>query len=102
MIRAIKKFFGIKEQEALPKRNYYHLPDHELAWAIKQMRFNKKKYVKIAGDGWIDHAVLHYIVSRLNPEKLNTLVPRSLSEYTDYYFFEAAMQIKEEMEKGNG
>lgn len=102
----LKKLFGQKKTE-LKENKKYRLAKEELKWVSEKIIYNKKRYVKrTSEETWLDLAVLHYIVSRLNFERLNSLIPRPLSEYEGHYFYEAAMLIKAEvqrkLEKENG
>ena len=95
-------FFGInKENEvkALPKSmKYYQIKHSEIQWAVKKIISNRAKYVAKFGDDWIEGALLHFVVMRLNYSKLHQLKTRALSEYTEHYYFEAAMTIKNVLE----
>ena len=96
-------FFGInKDQEikALPRNlSYYQINTHEINWAVKKIFNSRAKYVAKFGDDWIDGAVLHFIVMRLNYSKLHQLKPRPLSDYETHYFYDAAMQLRSELVK---
>lgn len=102
-LHRVFEFFGInKEQEVkhMPVQlKYYQIKPSEVDWAVRKILANRAKYVAMFGDDWVDGAVLHFIVMRLNYAKLHMLKPRALTEYTEHYFFDAAMAVKDSLVK---
>lgn len=102
-LHRVFEFFGInKEQEVkhMPVQlKYYQIKPSEVDWAVRKILANRAKYVARFGDDWIDGAVLHFIVVRLNYSKLHQLKARPLSEYERHYFYDAAMKLRNELVK---
>lgn len=100
MMNFLSKFFGKKEEEVQDLPKSYKISEKELAWLAKKVIRNKKLYIRYSSeDKWLDFATLHFIVNRLNYERLDKLVPRELFLYENHYYYKAGMILKQRVEE---